>query len=151
MILIDANALVVLLLGFMNPSLINTHKRPSIYEKQDFDDLVFVIEKFENLLVLPNVWTEVDNLLNNFTGNRRYLYIEKLTETLKLVSERYIPTLHAIDDLAFIDLGVTDTLLLQVAKQCQLLITADSVLSDYAIANNILVYDMVKNRNSRFA
>ena len=92
MILIDANALVVLLLGFMNPSLINTHKRPSIYEKQDFDDLVFVIEKFENLLVLPNVWTEVDNLLNNFTGNRRYLYIEKLTETLKLVSERYIPT-----------------------------------------------------------
>ncbi len=150
MILIDANALVVLLLGFMNPSLINTHKRTSIYEKQDYDDLVFLIGKFENLVVLPNVWTEVDNLLNNFKGDYRYLYIEKLTETVKLVSEQYIPTLGATDDPAFVDLGVTDTLLLQAAKECQLLITADSALSDYAIANNILVHDMVKNRNRRF-
>ena len=48
------------------------------------------------------------------------------------------------------DLGITDTLLLQVAKQCQLLITNDSRLSDYAIANGVLVYDMVKERNNRF-
>ena len=83
MILIDSNALVVLLIGLMDMSLIGVHKRASIYEEQDFNDLLFVIESFDNLVVLPNVWTEVDNLLNDFAGDHKYLYIEKADRNFK--------------------------------------------------------------------
>jgi uncharacterized protein YaiI (UPF0178 family) len=44
---------------------------------------------------------------------------------------------------------VTDSLLLEYSKECELLITSDSKLSDYAVASGISVFDLVKNRNER--
>ncbi len=149
MILIDSNALLVLILGLMNPRLINTHKRTSIYEEQDYNMLLSVIGKLENLVVLPNVWTEVDNLLNKFDGGYKVLYLEQLKEAVNIISEIYIPTIKATSADVFIELGVTDTLLLLHAKDCQFLITSDSSLSDYARANNVAVHDMKAYRNSR--
>ena len=37
----------------------------------------------------------------------------------------------------FYDLGLTDCLLLEYSKKCELLIISDSKLSDYAIANGV--------------
>ncbi len=68
MIVIDTNALVILVLGLMDPRLIEGHKRTSIYDARDFDDLLTRIGDVKQLLIIPNVWTEVDNLLNGFTG-----------------------------------------------------------------------------------
>lgn len=150
MILIDTNALVVLLVGLMDSRLIHTHKRTSIYEEQDFNDLVSVIGgNLDKLVVLPNVWTEVDNLLNNFGGEHKYLYIAKTIETMKSTSEKFIASISGVESHSFFDLGLTDSLLLQHAKECDLLVTSDSSLSDYANANGVLVYDIVKNRNER--
>ena len=149
MILIDTNALIVLALGQIDPKLIDTHKRTSIYEEQDYYDLLSVIIKFENLIVLPNVWTEVDNLLNSFTGNYKYEYVENITSIIKKSSEQFMSSMVGVESDSFYDLGLTDSLLLNLAKECKLLITSDSSLSDYAIANGIKVFDIVKNRNSR--
>lgn len=149
MILIDTNALIILILGQIDSRLIDTHRRTSIYEEQDYYDLLSVIVKIENLIVLPNVWTEVDNLLNGFNGEQKYQYITKITETIKSTSEKYLNSLIGIENDCFFDLGLTDSLLLNLAKECELLITTDSTLSDYAIANGIKVFDVVKNRNSR--
>lgn len=44
---------------------------------------------------------------------------------------------------------MTDSLILDEAKNCRLLITSDSILSDYAIANGIEVYDLVKVKNEK--
>jgi hypothetical protein len=147
--LIDANALIILLLGLMDPKLITKHKRTSIYEEQDFDDLVSFIGTIESLIVLPNVWTEVDNLLNNFNRGYKEKYIEQITNTIKLTSEKYLESKIGTVSFGFLDLGLTDSLLLEYSKECELLITSDSKLSDYAIANGIIVYDIVKNRNER--
>ena len=147
--LIDTNAMVILLLGLMNPKLINQHKRTSIYEEQDFDDLVSLIGNIENLVVLPNVWTEVDNLLNGFTRGHKEKYIEQITNTIKFTTEKFLESKTATVSYGFHDLGLTDSLLLEYSKECELLITSDSSLSDYAIANGITVYDLVKNRNNR--
>lgn len=43
--------------------------------------------------------------------------------------------------------GLTDALIIDLAKHCTILITADSTLSDLAIANGITVYDLVQIRN----
>ncbi len=149
MILIDANALTVLLVGLVDINLIGRHNRTSIYEVQDYYDLLTVIESVDKLVVLPNVWTEVDNLLNDFSGNHKYEYILRVTETIKSSSEIYISSLDAIESDCFFELGITDSLLLEYSKECKFLITADSRLSDYANAYGVLVYDMVKNRNNR--
>ncbi len=149
MILIDTNALIILILGQIDSRLIDTHRRTSIYEEQDYYDLLSVIVKIENLIVLPNVWTEVDNLLNGFNGEQKYQYITKITETIKSTSEQFMSSLIGVNSDSFFDLGLTDSLLLNLAKECELLITTDSSLSDYAIANGIKVFDIVKNRNSR--
>jgi len=147
--LIDANALIILLLGLIDPKLINKHKRTSIYEEQDFNDLVAFVGDIKELVVLPNIWTEVDNLLNNFSGNYKVKYIEQITNTIKLTTEKFIQSKTATESVGFYDLGLTDSLLLEYSKDCELLITSDSSLSDYAIAHGITVFDLVKNRNDR--
>lgn len=149
MILIDTNALVVLLVGMVDINLINHHKRTSIYEETDFDDLINIIGKIENLVVLPNIWTEVDNLLNNFKGNHRYTYIEKIKDVIKSTSEKYISSSTATSCDTFFSIGLTDSLVIEEAKKCDLLITSDSSLADYAKGYGIKVYDMVKARNER--
>lgn len=150
MILIDANALVVLLLGLIDPKLISKNRRTSIYEENDFYNLLTVIGNIEQLVVLPNIWTEVDNLLNNLGGSYKYLYVQKITETIKATSEKYISSVTATTSHNFIDLGLTDSLILEYSKECKLLITSDSRLSDYARAYGIKVFDMIKDRNEKF-
>lgn len=150
MIIIDANALVVLLVGSINPKLIENHKRTSIYSEEDFEELLLAVKDFKKLVVLPNVWTEVDNLLNSFSGDYKYQYVRIITELIKATSEEYINSKKGTDSYAFYELGLTDSLILEYAKGCEFLITSDSRLSDYALANGIKVYDMVKIRNEKW-
>lgn len=149
MILVDSNALIVLLLGLIDPKLLKTHKTTSIYDEDDFFDLLYVIGDLNRILVLPNIWTEVDNLLNTFGGNYKYQYTQKITEIIKTTSEKYIKSKTGSECESFFDLGLTDSLVLEQAKSCKLLITSDSKLSDYAIASGIKVYDLVKIKNEK--
>lgn len=67
-ILIDSNALVLLIIGLIDQNLTSKNKRTSIYRKKDFEQLLLRIDSLENLVILPNIWTEVDNLLNSLSG-----------------------------------------------------------------------------------
>jgi hypothetical protein len=149
MILIDTNALVILLIGLIDPKILKDHKRTSIYDETDYNNLLSAIGDLEELVVLPNVWTETDNLLNEFGGNYKYDYVQRVVEMLRLTSEQYLSSLSATLDTSFFDLGITDSLLLNHAKKCKFLITSDSLLADYARANSIKVYDLVRDRNDR--
>ena len=147
--LIDTNSLLILLVGLIDPKLINKHSRTSIYEEQDFLDLLQLIGDFNDLVVLPNVWTEVDNLLNGFNRGHKESYVVHITNTINSTTEKFLESKNAVKNISFYDLGLTDSLLLEYSKDCELLITSDSNLSDYAIANEIEVFDLVKNRNNR--
>lgn len=145
--LIDSNSLIVLILGLMNPKLINEHSKTSIYDEHDYQNLIDIIGDIESLVVLPNIWTEVDNILNKFSGGYRDLYIQTILNTIKRTSEIYLESQRVIDSYCFIDIGLTDTLILEYAKNCEMLITSDSSLSDYAKANGIQVFDMIEFKN----
>lgn len=147
MIIIDSNSLIVLLLGLINPSLKNKHSKTSIYNEEDYHTLVEVIKDIKSLIVLPNIWTEVDNLLNKFTGGYKDLYVQKIIQTIKETSEEYIESQSVENNYAFYDLGLTDTLILEYAKNCEMLITSDSQLSDYARANGVTVFDLKELKN----
>lgn len=147
MILIDTNAFVLLILGLIDRGLIKTHKTTSIYSEQDYEDLLTVIGDLRRLVVLPNVWTEADNLLNRLSGNYKWPYISLMKELTVQTTEKYLTSKLGTHDPSFIRIGLTDALLLELSKSCDLLITGDSDLSDLALANGIKVYDIKRKRN----
>lgn len=150
MVFVDSNAFIILIIGLMDLNLLATHKRTSIYEAKDFETLLAFIESFDKIITTPHVLTEVDNLLNDFSGNQKYPYIKTITELVKLTSEKYIRSIDVIDDHHFFELGLSDSIILHLRSEYDLLITADSNLSDHAKSLNILVLDLVEYRNSRF-
>ncbi len=149
MIVIDTNSLIILILGLIDSKLIDTHKRTSIYDKADYETLLRVIEDFKKVKLLPNILTEADNLLNDLPKNLKEQYLSKIKDLMSMVKEEYIQSLEAPKDYAFRDLGLTDTLALKLAESCELLITSDSKLSDYAKSRNIKVFDLVQYKNEK--
>ena len=57
-----------------------------------------------------------------------------ITNTINSTTEKFLESKNAVKSISFYDLGLTDSLLLEYSKDCELLITSDSNLSDYAIA-----------------
>lgn len=150
MILIDTNAFIILILGILDKKLIKSHKRTSIYDETDFDNLIDLIgSDLSKILVLPNIWTEVDNLLNDFSGSYKYQYYLTLKELITITSEKYFETEKLIENYNLQIIGITDSIIIEIAKDCSFLITADSKLSDIAVANGIKVFDLVESRNLR--
>ncbi|WP_157807080.1 PIN domain-containing protein [Algoriphagus formosus] len=145
----DTNALILLIVGFIDKALISSHKRTSIYEPIDFENLTFLIGDLEKVVTTPNVLTEVDNLLNNFQKGHRWAYYQVIREIITKSSEKFLEARKVIDFDAFLQLGLTDTGILEICKNCDLLITGDSKLADYANAYGIKVVDLVKIRNNR--
>lgn len=149
MIFVDTNALILLIVGLIDKSLISSHKRTSIYDSVDFDNLAFLIGDLEKIVTTPNVLTEVDNLLNNFQKGHRWTYFQLLRELIFKSNEKYLQSKLCLDSNALFELGLTDTGVLEICKECDLLITGDSKLADYASAFGIKVIDLVKIRNLR--
>nr|WKN36783.1 hypothetical protein K4G66_30930 [Tunicatimonas sp. TK19036] len=151
MILIDSNALVLLIVGLIDPSQIRKHRRTSLYTEKDFQKLLAIIQNPNKLIVLPNIWTEVDNLLNNYlTGSFKWPYVKILREVVAETTERYLSSTFGINSDYFLSLGLTDSLIIEFRENFDFLITADSKLSDLARAHDIEVYDLVQERNKDF-
>jgi hypothetical protein len=116
MILIDTGPLVGLLVGLIDIAKIDTHKRTSGYSKQAFRDLLAIIGSLERLVVLPNVWTEADNLLNKFTKSDKDRYIWQIAEVINSTTEKFMESVKAVKSGAFYDLGLTDSLYWNTAR-----------------------------------
>jgi len=149
MIFVDTNALILLVVGLIDKSLISSHKRTSIYESTDFENLALLIGDLDKVVTTPNVLTEVDNLLNNFQRGHRWTYYQVLRELIAKSAEKFLESKRIIDLDAFFEIGLTDTGVLEICKECDFLITGDSKLADYASAFGIKVVDLVKIRNER--
>ncbi|GAA0878418.1 hypothetical protein GCM10009119_13860 [Algoriphagus jejuensis] len=149
MIFLDTNALVLLIVGLIDKSLISSHKRISIYEVLDFENLAVLVGALEKIVCTPNVLTEVDNLLNNFQKGHRRQYYDVIRELISRSSERFIESKRVIELSPFFELGLADTGVFEICKKCDFLVTGDSKLADYALAFGIKVVDLVKIRNER--
>ena len=149
MIFVDTNALILLVVGLIDRSLISKHNRTSIYELIDFENLASLIGDFEKIVTTPNILTEVDNLLNNFQKGHRWAYYQVLRDLISKSTEKFIESKMIIDLNPFFELGLANTGVLELSKNCDFLITGDSKLSDYANVFGIKVVDLVKIRNER--
>ena len=88
-IILDTNVFLLYLIGMIAPHKIKTHKRTSIYDVEDYEFLITTMNNFGSdleLIICPNITTEVDNLLNNtFQGYYKEKYVNLSKEIYKKV------------------------------------------------------------------
>jgi len=146
--LLDANLLVLLVVGSASRAYIARHDRLDSYDEDDFDLLVELIGSFADIVVLPHVWTEVDHLVRS--GGLRYpatqQVLDKLQTLIESTTECPTPSASGAVRSEFARLGLADSVMLHFldleARDVPVtLITADHELANAASAHGYDVID----------
>lgn len=127
-VILDANLLVLLVVGLTAREYIAKHKRLQAYTVADFDLLTRQISGFTKVVVTPNTLTEASNLAAQIREPARSAILETFRRFLQLPTsdEQYIESRKASAEEMFIRLGLTDSVLLDVSSAtATVLLTAD--------------------------
>ena len=126
---IDANLLVLLVVGLVDRDLVAKHRRTRQFTPKNYDCLLEITERLTRVLVTPNTLTEASNLLKSHKDSR---ILHKLRILIEQSEEIVVKSAIAARNSKFVQLGLTDAVLLEVASVERPLITTDLPL--YAIA-----------------
>ena len=75
---IDANLLLLLIVGSVGRDLIAKHRRLRRFTVEDFDRLINLLDRVEQVLVTPNTLTETSNLLAQHRDPERSRFFDRL-------------------------------------------------------------------------
>jgi predicted nucleic acid-binding protein len=121
-LLVDANLLVLYVVGNVNRDRIETFKRTNRYKASDFDLLTRWLDQFDSLVTVSHVWAEVSNL-TDLKGPERSQARQFLKHAISILEEEEIRSLTASQSTVFPDLGLTDAAIEVVARStnCEVL------------------------------
>ena len=122
---IDANLLVLLIVGSVGRDLIAKHRRLRAYSAEDFDILIDFLDPVDRVFVTPNILTEASNLLAQHRDPERSRFFNKLRLVIQETKEIVVASVDAASNKAFGRLGLTDAALLEVITKETPLITVD--------------------------
>ena len=110
-LLIDANVLLLLVVGNAARGFIVRHKRLEQYAEADFDLLTELISTATSVMTTPNAWTEVSNIADFGvpTGLRDQI-IWQVKAQIEEIGEIYVESAKSVRDYAFYPLGLLTTL-----------------------------------------
>lgn len=130
-ILVDTNLLLLFLYGYVDRENISTKKRTSKYSPEDFDLLYRILQQFRKILYTPHILTEVSNLIE--TGNNDFSFaVRKVFQNfISAKNEHFISSDQLSLKDSFINFGLTDTAIYDVAKSGILIVTDDLPLYGY--------------------
>ena len=135
-VVIDANLLVLLIVGLVDRQLIQKHKRTRSFEPADFDLLTQILRGYEDVVVTPNVMTEASNLAAQVAEPSLTAVRQRLAAITSLQREEYRPSIDVVQHKDFLRLGLTDCGLLDVIGIDIPLLTADHDLYVAAARKN---------------
>ena len=124
-IFIDANLLVLLVVGETDRELIAKHRRLREFHEEDYERLVRLINHIEQILVTSNTLTEASNLLAQHGEPERSRFFEVLRILIEEHEEIVVASRAASRNNEFKRLGLTDAALLEVISNSNPLITVD--------------------------
>ncbi len=130
---IDTNLLVLLVVGSVGRNLIEKHRRLRGYTAEDYDILIELLERVEQVFVTPNTLTETSNLLAQHREPERSRFFDRLQFVIHESEEVVVASTMASSNSAFNRLGLTDAALLEAVTPETPLITVD--LDLYLAAN----------------
>jgi hypothetical protein len=123
-LLIDANLLVLYLVGKTNKNRIPTFKRTQQYTVEDFELLELLIANFLTLVTTPHVLTEASNLSALHTEELKVLR-GLFKDTVEQMREFYDESRSIVADPAFARLGLTDAAIATLCRRSMLVLTDD--------------------------
>lgn len=131
-VVLDANVLILILVGCTNKDYIKKVKATKIFSETDYRVLKTILSKFEKLIATPNILTEVSNLAGQKKKYKKELFFkEDLFDTLtKLIDsvyleEDFIDSNQIANDTAFNRLGLTDVSIIKLLEKRAGVITKD--------------------------
>ena len=122
---IDANLLVLLVVGSVGRDLIARHRRLQNFVAEDFDRLRQLIRRVDRVFVTPNTLTETSNLLAQHGEPERSRFFRRLRSTIERSDEIVVASRTAAGNSAFSRLGLTDAALLEAVTPDTPLVTVD--------------------------
>ena len=131
---IDANLLVLLVVGSAGRDLIAKHRRLKAYTTEDYDILVDRLGRVDQVYVTPNTLTETSNLLAQHADPERTRFFDKLRILIQESEEIVVASAQASSNSAFGRLGLTDAALLEIVTAEAPLLTVDLDLYLAALA-----------------
>ena len=127
--LIDANLLLLLIVGLTSRSYIAKHAKLKAYSAAAFDLLCEHLPSEALILVTPNVLTEASNLLAYDTVDpRKTELFTVFRHFIDKATEEHVDSRIAAADPGFARLGLTDTGILALKNAAVTLLTADVAL-----------------------
>lgn len=129
-VLIDANLLVLLLLGAANPSLVGRHKKLKRYVPEQFHQLRELVGCIPRHVSTPHVLAETSNLINAGQREPAPNVTKFFAEYCMKVDELIFDASKAAVSPLLFQLGLTDTVILErVVPDGVVIVTDDYELS----------------------
>ena len=122
---VDANLLVLLVVGSESRDLISKHRRLEDYSAEDFDILLDLLKGVGQMFVTPNTLTETSNLLGQHGEPERSLLLTRLRYLIHGSQEIVVTSVNASYNFQFEKLGLTDAALLEAVTADTPLLTVD--------------------------
>ena len=132
---IDANLIVLLVVGLVGRDLIARHRRTKTFVVEDYERLSRAISRVGTIRVTPNTLTEASNLLGQHREPQRSRLLRTLRALIEQSPELVVPSVDAARHDMFPRLGLTDAVLLEVVSADAPLLTVDLNLYHAALAS----------------
>ena len=123
--LIDANLLVLYLVGSVNPARIESFNRTRSYTIEDFRLLEWLVSCFSKLFTTPHVLTEVSNLTGGLTGRDQTAVRGVIRLVVNEWEECFDSSRTVVHDACFERLGLTDAAIATLCGRGMLALTDD--------------------------
>jgi hypothetical protein len=147
---IDANLLLLLVVGAVAPDFVARHKRLKSFDYDDYQLLCSIIADAEAIVSTPNVATEVANIVGfGVHEPLRSALFARLEAWLPTLLEHYQATSLAVAEPEFIRLGLSDCAWFGCVDRETELITADLELYLAALQRGLTVTNFAHLRHER--
>ena len=107
-IILDANLLLLIVVGDIGEDRIRSFKRTRKYEPEDYRLVKSIVSFFPRVIVTPNVLTEVSNLLSHLDENWQTLAFQIFQNQIDVLDEIFISSKTVWSNEIFLSLGLTD-------------------------------------------
>jgi len=124
-ILVDANLLVVLLVGTLGPAHLTNCRATKSFTPDDFSLLHRFVGEFQTLVTTPHILTEVSNLAGKLPQPLLEQFRVMFSAIVKSLSEQSRPAMDIALDAQFIKFGLTDTAITMIAPGRYLVLSDD--------------------------
>ena len=127
-VVVDTNLLLVFLIGAYDTAYLEHFKKTSSYTAEDYELLRRIVKNFPNVVVTPNILTEVSNLtLDYMTEGHHSKYFPHLISYINGAAEQHTKMEVLIKNGMLIKFGFTDTSILETAQANDYLVITDDL------------------------